>query len=140
PIYAIRPGASGDVSLGTDATSNGAVAWSARDGGPYMPTPIVYGGHLYVCADAGVLTCYDARTGQRVYRQRLGGAYTASPAAAAGRLYCTAEDGVVRVVKAGPKYQRLASNPLGEEILATPAIADGMLFFRTRGHVIAVGR
>ncbi len=142
PIYAVRPGASGDISLPKDKTSAGAVAWSAPKGGPYLPTPIVYGDYLYVCANGGVLTCYEAKTGKQVYRERLGGSsgYTASPVAADGRLYFTSEEDGVRVVKAGPKFELLAENPLGEVCLATPAISDGMLFFRTQHHVIGIGR
>src|SRR5205823_9750575 len=108
--------------------------------GLYMPTPIVYRGHLYTCSNNGLLTCYDAKTGKRLYRARLGGAYTASPVAADGRLYLASEEGLVRVVEAGPRYQRLATNHVGEPALATPAIADGMLFVRTQGHVFGIGR
>jgi outer membrane protein assembly factor BamB len=142
PIYAVRPGASGDLSLPKDKTSGGAIVWSTSKGGPYLPTPIVYGEHLYVCGNSGVLTCYEARTGKQVYRERLGGSggYTASPVAADGRLYFTSEEDGVRVVKAGPKFELLAENPLGEVCLATPAIADGMLFFRTQHHVLGIGR
>jgi outer membrane protein assembly factor BamB len=85
------------------------------------------------------LTVYEARTGRQVYKQRLGGGggYTASPVAADGRLYFTSEDGEVRVVKAGPEFELLANNPVGEPCLATPAIADGIFFVRSRGHVFA---
>jgi outer membrane protein assembly factor BamB len=140
PIYAVRPGARGDLSPKGGATSGKGVAWSTGKGGPYLPTPLVYGEHLYVCSISGILTCYEARTGRQVYRQRVGGAYTASPVAADGRLYFTSEDGTVRVVAAGPRFRRLAANPLGEACLATPAISGGMLLFRTRHHIVAVGR
>jgi outer membrane protein assembly factor BamB len=142
PIYAIKPGAMGDISLKDKETSNGSIAWSKSKGGPYMPTPIVYGDHLYTCANNGLLTCYEAATGKQVYAERLGGAdgFTASPVAADGRLYFTGEENGVRVVKAGPKYQMLAINPLGETCLATPAIADGLLFVRTEHHLVALGR
>jgi outer membrane protein assembly factor BamB len=140
PIYAVRPGARGDLSLKGGATSGKFVAWSSRRGGPYLPTPIVYRGHLYVCSNSGLLDCYEARTGRRLYRQRLGGAYTASPVAADGKLYFTSEDGVVRVVAAGARFRRLSANALGEACLATPAISGGLMLFRTRNHVVAVGR
>src|SRR5262249_59582894 len=115
-IYAIRPGGSGDLSLKDGETSSDQVAWSKSSGGPYMPTPIVYGEHLYTCANNGLLTCYEAKTGQRLYQQRLGGrgGYTASPVAADGRLYFFGEEGDVRVVRAGPKYELLASNKLDD--------------------------
>ena len=108
-----------------------------------MPTPIVYGDHLYICSNSGMLTCYEAATGKQVYTERLGGAggYTASPVAADGRLYFAGEESGVRVVKAGPKFELLAVNPLGETCLATPAIADGLaLFVRTEQHLVALGR
>ena len=143
PIYAIKAGAAdGDVSLKEKETAGGAIAWSKAKGGPYLPTPIAYGDHLYTCANGGVLTCYELATGKQVYQQRLGGSsgYTASPVAADGRLYFAGEDGVVRVVKAGPKYQLLASNPLGEVVMATPAISDGTIFVRTQSHLYGLAR
>lgn len=135
PIFAIRPGASGDITPGPDASSNGSVAWSTRRGGPYIPTPIVYGEHLYVLANNGVLTTYHARTGERVYQRRLadrGGAYSASPVAADGRLYFAGEDGEVHVVKAGAAYELLATNPVGDVTMATPALSEGLLMCRHR--------
>ena len=90
----------------------------------------------------GVLTTYKADTGERVYEQRIGGraaSYTASPVAADGRLYYTSEDGDVFVVKAGPSYELLSVNPMGEPMMATPAIAQGLLIFRTLRQVVAVG-
>jgi outer membrane protein assembly factor BamB len=142
PIYAVRPGATGDISLKDKETKNEWIAWSKLKGGPYMPTPIVYGDHLYCCANSGLLTCYEAATGKQVYSERLGGAggFTASPVAADGRLYFTGEESGVRVVKAGPKFELLAINPVGETCLATPAISDGMLFVRTEHHLVALGR
>jgi outer membrane protein assembly factor BamB len=144
PIYAIKPGASGDISLSGDATANDFIAWSKRRGGPYMPTAIAYGDYFYAAGDAGVLTCYEAKTGEQVYRQRVadgaGGGYTASPVAGDGKLYLTSEDGDIFVLKAGPKYELLATNSLGEACLATPAISGGVIFFRTMGHVVAVGK
>jgi outer membrane protein assembly factor BamB len=142
PIYAVRPGATGDISLKDGETANDSVAWSKSRGGPYMPTPIAYGDYLYTCANSGLLTCYEAATGKQVYSQRLGGTggFTASPVAADGRLYFTAEESGVRVVKAGPKFELLAVNPVGETCLATPAISDGLLLLRSERHVIALGR
>ena len=143
PIYAIRLTAEGDISLAQGQTSNDHIAWSNQKGGPYLPTPVVYRGRLYVCSNSGVLTCYDAQTGRREYRQRLRGgggtSFTASPVAADGKLYFTSEQGVVLVVKAGPQFELLAANPLGEPCLTTPAISRGRLLFRTERHLIAVG-
>jgi outer membrane protein assembly factor BamB len=142
PIYAIRSGATGDITLKGSAVSNDSIVWSRSSGGPYMPTPIVYGDYLYVCADNGMLTCYEARTGERVYKQRLGGrgGYTASPVAADGRLYFFSEDGDVHVVKAGPTYELLARNAMNDACMATPAIADGLLLVRTQHFLYGLAR
>jgi outer membrane protein assembly factor BamB len=144
PIYAIRLGASGDISLADKAESNEHVAWSKQRGGPYMPTPIVYGDYLYVCANNGGLTCYNAKTGEQIYRNRLGGqgsgyAFTASPIAADDKIYFTSEDGEIFVVKAGPQYELLATNSMHEVCMATPAISEGMILVRTQGHVLGIG-
>lgn len=140
PIYAIRPGATGDISLQSNETTNDHIAWSTQTGGPYMPTPIVYRGHLYTVSNDGIFTCYEAPTGKLMYRQRLPGkgAYTASPVVADGKVFLTSEDGGVRVVKAGTSFVLLAENSLGEPCLATPAISDGMIVFRTESDVMAL--
>jgi outer membrane protein assembly factor BamB len=142
PIYAIRPGARGDISLKDGKTENSSIAWSTDKGGPYMPTPIVYGDHLYICSIAGIVTCYDARTGKQVYKERLGGrgGYTASPVAADGRIYFPSEESGIRVVRAGPKFELLSVNPMGEVCMATPAISDGLLFVRTEHHLFGIAR
>jgi outer membrane protein assembly factor BamB/ankyrin repeat protein len=142
PIYAIRPGASGDLSLKDGKTESANIAWSTTRNGPYMPTPILYGEHLYTCPNSGLVTCYEAKTGKQVYRERLGGSatYTGSPVAADGRLYFTSEEHGVTVVKAGPKFEKLAVNPIGEVCMATPAISDGMIFVRGQHHLFALGR
>jgi len=142
PIYAIRPTATGDISLEEGETSNAHIAWSYARDGAYMQTPILYGDILYVCRDNGVLSAFDATTGKRHYQVRMGNGstgFSASPVAAAGRIYYTSEDGDVFVVKAGPTYELLATNPLGEVAMATPAISDSALIFRTRNHLVAVG-
>jgi outer membrane protein assembly factor BamB len=142
PIYAVRPGAKGDISLKDDKTANDAISWSKTKGGPYMPTPIVYDNYFYTCSDTGIVTCYEAKTGKEVYKERLGGSglYTASPIAADGTIYCTSEGGVVRVVRAGPMFELLAVNPLGDPCMATPAISDGMIFVRSQHYLFGIGR
>lgn len=142
PIYAIKPGANGDITLKDGKESSESIAWSKQRGGPYMPTPIVYGDIFYTCSNQGVLTAYNAKTGEQVYRERLagkGGAFTASPVAADGKLYFASEDGEVFVVKAGPKYEYLGTNPVGEVMMATPAISDGLLIVRGVKHLFAFG-
>jgi outer membrane protein assembly factor BamB len=142
PIIAIKPGATGDISLPEGKTKSKSVAWSTLRGGPYMPTPILYGDYLYTCSNSGVIGCYEAATGKEVYKSRLGGSgsYTASPVAADGRIYCTSEQGEVRVFKAGPKLEVVAVNQLDDYCMATPAISNGAVFFRTQHHLIAVGK
>ncbi len=142
PIYAIKPGGNGDLTLKDGKDSSEFIAWSKQRGGPYMPTPIVYGDLLYTCSNNGVLVAYDAKTGKQVYQERLGGtggAFTASPVASDGKLYFSSEDGDVFVVKAGPKYELLAKNSVGEVVMATPAISDGLLIVRTVSHIFAFG-
>jgi outer membrane protein assembly factor BamB len=141
PIFAIKPGAHGDLTLKGEATSSDAIAWSTKRGGPYLPTPVIYNDLLYVLLNNGTLAAYDAKTGERVYQERLGGkggSFSASPVAADGKIYCTSEDGDVFVVKAGKTYELLATNAVGEVLMATPAIADGVIIFRGLKHVIAI--
>ena len=110
-------------------------------GGPYMQTPLVYGPHLYICSNAGILTCYDADTGRKLYKERIGGvSYTASPVAADGRIYFTSEQGQVRVVKAGPEFELLAVNEMDDLCMATPAISNGALFVRSQHFVWCLGK
>jgi outer membrane protein assembly factor BamB len=141
PLFAVRPSARGEITLDDGKESSEAVAWSKQRFGNYMQTPILYGDLLYGCRDNGVLMCLDPKTGKELYTQRLEGGvgFTASPVAADGKLYFTSEDGQVHVLKAGRTFEELAVNPLGEICMATPAISEGALFFRTQSHVIAVG-
>jgi outer membrane protein assembly factor BamB len=141
PVYAIRETATGDISLAEGTSSNQGVAWSvARDGG-YMCTPLVYRGIVYIVKYNGVLSAFDAKTGQMKYQQRLAGgksAFTSSPVASGGKIYLASEEGYVYVVKAGPSFELIAENHMGESVLATPAISEGVLIYRTQGHLIAV--
>ncbi len=136
PIWAIRPGASGDLTLPDGVDSSAAIAWCRRDAAPYNPTTLVYGDELYVLADRGLMACYDARTGKQHYRkERLpeGRAFTASPWAYNGLVFCVSEYGETFVVRAGPTFELLHTNLLGEDdmVMASPAIADGRVFLRT---------
>ncbi len=142
PVYAIRLGGSGDLTLAEGASSSDRVAWSNDREGTYIPTPILYRGQLYTCNNNGIVTAYDAATGERIYRARVGGggAFSASPVAADGRLYFAGEDGDVFVVKAGSTYEELAKIAMGETIVATPAISDGLVVIRTADHVYGIGR
>jgi outer membrane protein assembly factor BamB len=141
PVYAIRPGGNGDISLPEGSEASPAIAWSKSRGGTYIPTPIVYGNYLYTCANDGRMRVYNAKTGEEAYKARVGGGgtYTASPVATDGRLYFTNEEGEVVVVKAGPDYEELAKNEMGEICMSTPAISDGLLVVRTLKHIYGLG-
>jgi PQQ-like domain len=142
PVYAIKQGAAnGDISLAEGKTSNDAIAWSTQRGGSYQPTPIIYGEHLYVVNNNGTLNVYNAKTGERAYQKRVsekGSSYSGSPVAANGNLYFPNEDGDVVVIKAGTTYEFVSQNPMGEVLMATPAISDGMLFVRGQKHLFAI--
>ena len=135
PIFAFKPGASGDISLEPGEASNEFIAWSQPTAAPYNPSPLVYGGHLYVVFDFGLLSCHDARTGREVYeKQRIrptNTAFTASPWAANGKIFALSEDGDTFVFQSGPEYKLLHQNSLDEMCMATPAIAGDSLLIRT---------
>ncbi len=142
PIRAVRPDAAGDITPpGDPGQTNSAVVWAYARRGNYMQTPIVVGDLLFACNDAGALSCFQAETGVVHYYHRLGGAgpgFSASPVSDGRHLYCTSEQGVVFVVGVTNKYSLVATNELFSTCLATPAIADGTLFFRTRNKLIAI--
>jgi outer membrane protein assembly factor BamB len=142
PIYAIRPGGSGDISLPTGTLSSERIPWSSDREGVYIPTPILYRDILYALNNTGILTAYNAATGERVYRGRVGtgGAFSASPIAADGRLYFSNEDGDVFVVRAGKDYVQIAVNRMGEPITATPAVSNGVLVVRTTKALYGIGQ
>ncbi len=142
PVYAIRPGASGDITLSEGETSNEHIAWFLRQGGPYNPSPILYGDTYYTLYDRGFFTAHDARTGEVVYgRQRFrrgATAFTASPWAYNGKIFALSEDGDTFVIKAGPEFEVLAVNSLDEFSMATPAIARGSLLIRTSSKLYRI--
>ena len=142
PIFVIRPGSKGDITLAKDQTSNAAVAWSKTGRGSYMPTPLAFDGILYVLANNGVFDAYDLKTGQEIYRQRLdpvGSGFSASPVIADGRIYLSSEDGEIIVVAAGREFKQLAVNSMGDLLMATPAISDGVMYVRSASTLFAVG-
>lgn len=145
PLFAIRPGAAGDITLGKAQTSNDYIAWCNKQSGPYNPSTIVYGDLLYVLLDRGFIACYDAKTGAQVYdKQRLpkGRAFTASPWAYDGKIFCLNEDGVTFVIKAGRDYKLLRTNSLTKDdmCMATPAMARGRLLLRTSARIYCLKR
>lgn len=141
PLYAVRTTAAGDITPKEPEKKSEFMAWSYDRIGNYMQTPLVYGDLLYCSRDNGVLSVYDAKSGEKKYRERLGSGqtgFTASPVAADGKVYFTSEEGDVYVVKAGPEFNVLSTNPLGEICMSTPAVSEGVLYFRTQHHVMAV--
>lgn len=143
PVFAVRPGASGDLDVHDDFSSSEFIQWYLPKGGPYNPSPIVYGDFYYTLFDRGFMTCHDARTGKEVYgRKRFAGGatFTASPWAYDGKLFCLSEDGDTYVVKAGPEFELLHTNSLGELSLATPAVSRGHLLLRTASQLYCLSR
>ena len=143
PIYAITPGASGDITLGPNETANKFISWSQPKAAPYNPSTLVYDNRLYVLYDRGTLACYDAKTGQEIYgQQRLpdGRAFTSSPWASGGKIFCLSEDGVTFVLKAGDQFELLHTNSLTEDDMgmATPAIVGNRLLLRTATRIYCI--
>ena len=142
PIYAIKPGGEGDISLPKGQDKSQSIAWSNMTEGTYIPTPLVYDGLLFTLNINGVLTAYNPQTGERAFRGRVGtgGSFSASPIGADGRLYIASEDGEVYVLNAASGLTQVAKNDMKEVIMATPAISDGLVVIRTLGHVYGVGQ
>lgn len=141
PIFAIKPQARGIITLEKDSTSSKNIVWSIKRGAAYMPTNLIYGDYLYNLRMNGNLSCYNARTGEVVYKERIPEAMgiTSSGVASGGKLYYSVEQGDVVVVKAGPEFEILSRNPLDDLLMASPAISDNMIFFRTQHYLVGVG-
>jgi len=127
-----------------DITDNEkAIAWKQDRAGNYLQTPLLEGGLGYFCMDTGVLSVFQLATGEKLYQQRLGDGktgFTSSPVAAGDRLYITNEEGHTFVLALGREYKSLAENDLGETVMATPAIADGVLYIRGGKHLFAIAK
>jgi len=140
PLFAVKAGAAGDITLKDGATSSDHVAWSQSQAGPGMASPILYKDHLYILDQrGGLLTCLEARTGKQLYKERIGGrGFTSSPWAYEGKLFCLADDGTTTVVQAGPEFKVLGKNSLDEMCWSSPAVAGGSLFLRTVDHLYCI--
>ena len=141
PAYAIRPGASGDISLRGDAHSNDYVAWYQPTAGNYNTSPLVYGDTYYSLLDRGFFEAYDATTGEPVYgrqRIRVGASFTSSPWAYNGKVFALSEQGDTYVMRAGPEFEVLGVNSLNEMAMASPAIVGDRLLIRTRSKVYSI--
>jgi outer membrane protein assembly factor BamB len=143
PIFAVRAGARGDLTLPEGKTNSELVAWSRTGRGSYMPTPLSYNGILYVLGNNGLLDAYNLRTGEETYRQRLplvGSGFSASPIASDGKIYLCNEDGEMLVIAAGEKFAHIATNSMGEMLMATPAMSEGVMYVRSSVSLFAIGR
>lgn len=143
PLFAVREDARGDLTLPEGETTSKSVAWSYRGRGSYMPTPLIYQGIVYVLNNNGLFDAYELKTGKEIYRQRLpqvGSGFSASPVAADGKIYLPNEDGDILVVAAGREFRHIATNSMGELLMATPALSEGVMFVRTAGSLFAIGR
>lgn len=149
PLYAIRPGAKGDITLSADANMSEFIAWCQRTEAPYNPSTLVYRGRVYVLYDRGFLACFDAATGAPMFgagrdKKRIGngGSYTASPWASDGKVYCLNEDGETAVFAAGDEFRLLHTNNLAADdmAMATPAIVGDRLLIRTANRLYCIAR
>jgi outer membrane protein assembly factor BamB len=143
PVFAVRPGARGDITPTGGGTTSEGLAWSKTGRGSYMPTPLAYKGLLYVLANNGLFDAYRIETGEEIYRQRLthpGSGFSASPIAADGKIYLANEDGDMLVVAAGPDFKTIATNTMGEFLMATPALSEGVMYVKSASTLWAIGR
>jgi len=143
PIFVVKSSAHGDLTLPAGKTASEAIVWSKTGRGSYMPTPLVYNGILYVLANNGTFDAYNLKTGDELYRQRLptiGSGFSASPVAADGKIYLSNEDGEILIVAAGEKFNHLATNSMGELLMATPALSDGVMYVRSSASLFAIGQ
>ena len=144
PVYAIREGAHGDISLKPDQTSNDYVVWHQPLLGTYNTSALVYGDYYYTLLDRGFLLCHEVKTGKQVYgRQRISvdsSGFTASPWAYNGKIFVLSEDGDTFVIQAGPEFKLLGKNTLDEMPLATPAIVRGSLIMRTYSKLYRIAK
>ena len=137
PTLAIRPGGKGDVT-------RSHLAWASQRGSPFVPSPILYGEHLYMINDMqSIVTSFEATSGKLMWQNRLGVArregFSASPVAVDGKIFFTNDEGETFVLKAGPTFELLRTNKIGEGTLATPALVDGRWYIRTESSLFAIG-
>jgi outer membrane protein assembly factor BamB len=142
PILAISKEAKGDITLKSGQTVNQFVKWSFPRGGAYIHTMLLYNNHLYNVNWNGSVDCFDALTGQIIYKAKLGKtqSFIASPVASDGKLYIVDEKGTVYIIQDGDKFSQLAEIPLNDICLTAPAITDGMIYFRTQKYLVAAGK
>jgi outer membrane protein assembly factor BamB len=142
PILAIKKEAQGDITLNQGSTTNEFVRWSIPRGGSYIHTLLLYRNHLYNVNWNGTVQCLDPESGKQIYTAKLGKnrSFVASAVASDGRIWIVDEEGTVYILQDGSSFKLLSEVPLNEICLTAPAITDGIIYFRTQGHLIAVGR
>ena len=133
PFMAIRLGGTGDIT-------HTHVQWLVATGAPYVSSLVLYQGLIYMANDAGVASCFDAKTGEKVWQARTEGVFSASPVAGDGKVYLMSETGETIVLKAGREFQVLAHNDIEERLVASPAISGGQLFMRTDNYLFCIGK
>jgi outer membrane protein assembly factor BamB len=141
PLFALKPGAAGDISLKPGETSNDFVAWFQPRAAAYTSSPLVFGGRVYAVNDTGILQVFDARSGREIYKARVGGVgntFSASPWACGGKVYFLSEEGDTFVINPGDAYEEVARNSLGELAFASPAITRDGLFIRTQSRLYRI--
>ena len=141
PFMAVKPGASGDITLKPGTTSNEFIMWRQPRVSGYTPSAIVHAGKAYLVHDTGILSVLDAKEGKPLYRVRVGGGghtFSASPVATGSRVYLLTEEGVTFVIDTGEAYKEIAKNDLGEMSLASPAIAGDALYIRTQSKLYKI--
>lgn len=143
PLFAIRPGAAGDISLAKDQTSNEYVVWSQPRGGTYLPSSVAYNGAVYTLTETGILNRFDAKTGEQTYKTRIdpmATAFTTSPWAYNGKLFCLSEEGQTFVISAGKDFKLLHVNALDDMAQASPALVGDRLLIRTENRLYSIRR
>ena len=141
PLFALKPGASGDISLKQGETSSAFVAWYQPRAAAYTSSPLVFGGRVYAVNDTGVMQVFDAKSGREIYKARVGGVgntFSASPWAYGGRIFCLSEEGDTFVLNPGDAYDEIAKNSLGEMAFASPAVTRDGLFVRTQSRLYRI--
>ena len=142
-MYAIRPGAKGDISLKEGQTSNEYIVWSQPRGGTYLPSALAYQGNIYTLTETGILNRFDAKTGKQTYKTRIdpaATAFTTSPWAYNGKLFCLSEEGQTFVVTTGDEFKLSHVNELDDFTQASPALVGERLLIRTEHKLYSIRR
>ena len=139
PVYVVKPKARGDITPTKQGPTSEDMVWGTLKGGSYMSTPVVYGDHIYL-GNYNTFRCMNAKTGEELFVEKLPPktSVIASLVASDGKIFCASEGGSVHVLEAGPEFKLLSSNPMSEPCFATPAISEGVLYFRTTKNLVAV--